>query len=104
MWYAASLLFESSRQPADGTEVLWEESIRLVQAKSESEALEKATELGNSDRASYRAGDAVVNWKFSRVERVYPIETDALIDGTELFSRFLRHSEVRSLLTSFGSA
>jgi hypothetical protein len=104
MWYAANLLFESVRQPDDGAEQLWEESIRLIEASSESEATKKATQLGNVERASYQADGATVTWKFSRVERVYFIEPAALTDGTELFSRFLRQSEVNSLLTPFGDA
>jgi hypothetical protein len=38
---------------------------------------------------------------FDRVERIYAIEPESLADGTELFSRFLRDSEVASLLTPF---
>lgn len=104
MWYAANLLFESSREPGDGAEQLWEESIRLIQASSESEAMAKATRLGSAERANYQSGGATVAWKFSRVERVYSIESDALTDGAEIFSRFLRRSEVNSLLTPFDDA
>lgn len=40
-------------------------------------------------------------WVFVRYERVYQIEDESLKTGTELFSRFLRDSEVKSLLTPF---
>lgn len=100
MWYAASLLFKSSRSPA-GAEPLWEESIRLIGADSESEARSKAERLGRSERTSYAASGGAVTWMFDRVARVCLIDADSLAEGTELFSRFLRNSEVESLLAPF---
>jgi hypothetical protein len=101
MWYAASLLFKGSHEFATDRAPLWEDSIRLIRADSEAEALEKAERLGYSKQASYPIPGGALTWVFHRVERVYPIETDALVEGTEVFSRFLRDSEVASLLTPF---
>lgn len=100
MWYAASLLFKGSRSPVHA-EPMWEESIRLIGAHSEDEARAKAERIGQSERASYATSHGTVTWIFDRVERVCAIDADALTEGTELFSRFLRDSEVASLLTPF---
>ena len=101
MWYAANLLYKGSRNPPGPDAPLWEESIRLVWAASEREAKDKAQRLAQSEQARYRVQEAEVAWTFSCVERVYAIEGDQLTDGTELFSRFLRDSEVTSMLTPF---
>jgi hypothetical protein len=101
MWYAANLLFKRTRASSPGGELLWEESIRLVKAESEEEAQMLAQQLGQSERVSYETSDGVVVWTFDRVERIYAIESESLVSGTELFSRFLRDSEVASLLTPF---
>jgi len=50
---------------------------------------------------SNTSGNNTVLWRFVKVERVVEICTDELINGTELFSRFLREKEVESLLTPF---
>jgi hypothetical protein len=43
----------------------------------------------------------VATWVFDSVSSTYRIEDAELSDGTELFSRFLRDSEVSSLKTPF---
>jgi len=99
-WYAVNLLFKSTRE--DGSLGLWEESLRLVEAGTEQEALEKGRALGAAEGSeSFETISGVrVEWTFERAERAYAIDAD-LGEGTELFSRFLRESEVASLLTPF---
>lgn len=101
MWYAASLLFKARRSNAAGQPGLWEESIRLVNASSADEARAKAEQLGRIQRISYKTQEGELTWAFDRVERVHEIDARKLADGTEVFSRFLRDSEVASLLTPF---
>ena len=101
MWYAANLLFKARRNDAADEPGFWEESIRLVNAGSAEEARVKSEQLGRSQRISYKTKDGELTWTFDRVERVHEIEADALVDGVEVFSRFLRDSEVTSLLTPF---
>lgn len=102
MWFTASLLFKSEHQAASAGEPLWEEKIILVRAEDEAAAEGKAAQLGKAEEHEYRnqAGE-LVRWSFERVERVCQMEDDVLKDGVELFSRFLRDSEVKSLLTPF---
>jgi len=98
MWYSASLLFKGVHSPLRA-EPLWEESVRLIKADTEDDAREKARRLGVAEKTSYRTSDGKVTWIFDRIERVYAIDAESIVDGTELFSRFLRNSEVESLLT-----
>jgi hypothetical protein len=88
----------SPTQPRD---VLWEESIVLVEAGSEQDARHQAERLGLLGNHGYGSESGHVEWKFERVERIYPIDAAEVGSGTEVFSRFLRDSEVKSLLTPF---
>ena len=101
MWYAANLLFKSTHSQS-GDDELWEESIRLVDAESEDMALKKAQIIGANEKVAYLAqeGDKVT-WEFVRVDRVFEISDEQLRNGAELFSRFLRKSEVESMLKPF---
>lgn len=73
----------------------------LISAQSEAEARDKAEQIGNSSAQTYQVEGGVVVWNFERIERVFSIEKEGLPSGTEVFSRFLRDSEVTSLLTPF---
>jgi hypothetical protein len=101
MWYSVSLLFKSVHVPTGPRPAVWEESIRLVEAETESEARQKAEIIGQSEKASYQARNDLVLWTFEGVERLYTIDQERLKHGVELFSRFLRDSEVESLRTPF---
>jgi hypothetical protein len=102
MWFTASLLFSAERSATPDREPLWEEQIVLFQAPDESSAEAKASEHGKAQGHEYTndAGE-VVRWVFKKVERVHPIDSPTLEEGTELFCRFLRDSEVKSLLIPF---
>jgi hypothetical protein len=102
MWFTASILFKSHGQlPLDGN-LLWEERIVLVEAEDESSAERKAAKLGKAEEHEYlNQRGAAVRWTFEKIERICVIEGGLLKDGTELFSRFLRDSEVKSILTRF---
>jgi hypothetical protein len=101
MWYSASLLFRSTHVPSEARSPVWEESIRLVEAETEADARTEAERLGRAEAVVYQTQNDVVLWTFEGVERVYKIDKDELQNGTEVFSRFLRDSEVTSLLTPF---
>ncbi|NIU00703.1 MAG: DUF4288 domain-containing protein [Nitrosopumilaceae archaeon] len=83
-------------------ENLWEYRVVLVEAICEEEAREKAEILGKDYETTYEAlkGD-FVTWKFIQVDSVSEIEDEGLKDGSELFSRFMSDSTVKSLLTPF---
>jgi hypothetical protein len=101
MWFAANLLFKSVHVPSGHRPPIWEQSIRLIEAETEADARNKADRVGRSEVVAYQAQSDLVIWTFEGVERVYAIEEDHLGDGVELFSRFLRDSEVTSMQTPF---
>jgi hypothetical protein len=101
MWFAAKLLFKSVHTPVPETDPVWEERIVLIRATTENEAKTKASKLGEQAEHDYKtvAGD-ITTWKFDSVH-IHQIEDTELLDGTEIFSRFLKDAEVRSLKTPF---
>jgi hypothetical protein len=104
MWYSASLLFKRVRDKKREAPSLWEEIIVLVQAKDEVHAHQQVEVIGHSRAHEYHAGRGtphLVEWSFSQVERVCALDVEKIETGTEVFSRFLRQSEVDSLLTPF---
>ena len=99
MWYAANIFMQSHSEATDSNG-LWEESIVLVDAESEAEAIDIAEIEGRSKESQYaNADNRNVSWKFVKVERVCAIEATTLTSGIELFSRFLRNEEAMSLLS-----
>jgi hypothetical protein len=100
--FAASLLFRgvSDNCPSEGD--VWEESIILILAEDEESATQKAEKIGRENVVSYKAmAGNMLAWKFVQIERLYEIMDSEITDGTELFSRFLKNSEVESILSAF---
>lgn len=96
-WYAISLLFRSEHSPSISPDLeVWEEAIVVVQAESEDVAREKGGRLAREREVSYEtmSGD-IATWRFERIGGVCAIET--ITDGIEVFTRFLKRSEVESL-------
>lgn len=106
MLYTASLFFRSLHRYGDNGESLWEESIILLQAGDEAQALEKAGYFGQQAEVAYANRERdVVSWRFISVERVCAVEANlhvqpeaSLETGIEIFSRFLSQSEAQSML------
>jgi Domain of unknown function (DUF4288) len=105
MWYAVNLLFEGVHPYQSEDENLCEESIRVIEADSEETAAHIASESAKRNEVSFKTlGADEVRWRFVRVERVFEVGDGPIASGMELFSRFLRASEVKSLLTPFNDA
>jgi Domain of unknown function (DUF4288) len=104
MWYAVGLLFKGVHVIEPPMTGIWEEVIILVDADDERGATESGQRMAKSKEHEYYV-DApakhLLQWVFMQVERVHAIDEPILRSGTELFSRFLRQSEVESLLTPF---
>jgi len=102
MWFSVSLLFKSIHEPATHKDMIWEERIVLIESSNAQAAQLKAEELGHSEVVSYRnVKNEKVTWKFNSVLNICEIDFERLTHGSELFSRFLKDSEVRSLKESF---
>lgn len=103
-WYGASVFLESvhSSQEIKEVDALWEEVIFLVRAHSEEDAAAIAQEMAKEKEVAYKnAAGGMSEWRVSSVSRVVEIDGEDIGVGTEVFSRFLRRSEVESLRTSF---
>ncbi|HEV8436361.1 MAG TPA: DUF4288 domain-containing protein [Thermoanaerobaculia bacterium] len=100
MWYSASLLFRGSHHDRPSKEDLWLERIVLIEASDEDQARTIAQSLGKAGQHQYATSSSTVEWQFAQVERLCEIE-GLPEHGAELFWRFLRQSEVESLLTPF---
>ena len=90
-WHSAKLLFEARIDgaiPADG---LREESIRILQATSNEEALRRAEQLGRAAEHEYsnEAGQ-LARWCFVGVLEVQSLDESVIVDGTEVFSTLTR--------------
>lgn len=102
MWYVASLFFVSVHPKQKNAIPLWEEEVVLMDSPTDEEAANKAEKFGKAKEHKYKnAKGETVEWRFVKVERVCQLDTNSLVDGTELFSRFLRNEEAKSLLTPF---
>lgn len=100
MKFAVSVLFTTS--PVDNPEehYLWEDRILLIFADSPESAGMQAETIARKEEHSYEnAENNMVSVRFAAIERV--CEISELSNGSELFSRFLRDSEARSLLQPF---
>jgi uncharacterized protein DUF4288 len=106
-WFTVNVLLKGTHVTRPSVEPLWEESFLLIDAGTEEAAAEKAARIGRAAEHDYSVDDGeageppgTLKWTFEQIERVYMVE-DKLRDGTELFSRFLRDAEVKSLLKPF---
>jgi len=94
-------LYRSSESLTENDTHLFEERIIILAASDEAEAWKKANDYGTSGEEHYiNTEGALVVWTFERTIEVKAILEDQLGDGVEVFQRFLREDEVRSLLGS----
>ena len=102
MWFGVSLLYRSSEPlDAQGTR-LFEERVVLLDAVDEANAWQRSMQLGPSlDEQYSNAEGHQVCWTFERVLEVNVSLEDHLGDGVEVFHRFLREDEIKSLSQPF---
>jgi len=102
MWFCAAILKVAERDGQRKADSLWEEQFFLIQTDNESLALKEAERLAGRREAPYRNEKGeLISWQFVKVDRVYAIPDEDLHSGMEVFSRFLRDSEAKSLMTPF---
>lgn len=102
MIYAVSILFHFSPQNSPDSHRLWEERLFLIYAESDEEARARGESLAKQEQFEYEAatGEPLI-FRFECIESVKEI-SEPLRHGSELFARYLRDSEARSILEPFG--
>jgi len=100
MWFCASALSVSEHpNGSPPLERLWEEHLFLVEADNADDAKTKAGKVARSQECSYVSADgSKVTWRFERIWKVHELDSKPT-DGVEVFSRFLKESEVQSILS-----
>lgn len=103
MWYGISLLFRSFHaKPREDDLLLWEERIIVIKAPSQDDAERLAREFALKQEIEYEVlGGDTLTWVFDSVFDVCEIEGDIVDSGTEVFSQYMKESEVRSLQSRF---
>ena len=100
-WYSGLILLESIHSPEDEYESIWEECIYLVQANDHEEAMGLLEQTGHNLELEYQAAAGNdVRWRFDGVDRLERLG-DLEGEGMEVFSRFLRASEVAAIRKPF---
>ncbi len=103
MYYSVSIFLKAIGKNGGPESIeLWEERVYLILATDETDAKAKGEKLGKLGEHEYRSSeDRTIRWVFDCVNSVCEVGDERPSDGAELFSRFLRSSDVQSLKTPF---
>lgn len=84
-WYLTKIVYQIICGSGEHT-AQFDEQLRLIAACDETEAFEKATEIGHAEEDVFcNQKSELVQWKFINVSELYKLSQ--LIDGAELYSR-----------------
>ncbi|HUQ97472.1 MAG TPA: DUF4288 domain-containing protein [Chitinophagaceae bacterium] len=95
-WYLAKIVYRIVCGDGNHT-AQFDEQLRLISAKDEDEAFEKATSIGHSEGETFFNNKAeAVQWVFVNVSELYRLQQ--LIDGAELYSRITEVDDADSYI------
>lgn len=98
--FAVSVFMKSVSTARHEDDMLWEESIVIVDAGDEEEARRIGEQLGRKAECEYETATFdILRWQFACVDSVHEIDSDHICHGTEVFSRFFRAPDARSVLS-----
>jgi hypothetical protein len=84
-WFLAKIIFRIICGNGEHTPQ-FDNQLRLIQAKDETEAFSKAKDIGEREQSSFlNEQENLVQWRFINVCELYKLSE--LIDGAELYSR-----------------
>ncbi len=101
-WFAVEIFLRSLHPDSPGEDWLWEDRIVLFSAENEASARAKAEEYGRKSEVEYVAAvGGRCKWQFVRVGECQELEGASLVEGLEVFSKFLKTDEVESISKPF---
>lgn len=84
-WYLSKIIFRIICGQGEHT-AQFDEQLRLIAAKDEDEAFQKAMAIGQREQDGfYNHEQQLVQWKFINVAELYRLS--GLLDGAEMYSR-----------------
>jgi hypothetical protein len=93
-WYLSKIVFRILCGDGDHTPQ-FDEQLRLLAAEDETEAFEKALQIGQSEADSFfNERQQLVRWQFVNVSELFRLSE--LVDGAELYSRINEVDDARS--------
>jgi hypothetical protein len=97
-WYAAVLLLESLHPEEPGTRKLSQLQVRLVRARSDEAAWDRANKIAEAQEHSYaNVYGKTVEWVLRELLDVIELLDDAMKEGAEVYYSFLNEREARQL-------
>lgn len=86
-WFAVKILFRADALDSSDQN-MFEESIRLVKAETESEALLISEQLGKTNEHQYaNEFGETVHWSFVEVLEIQDLCETAIFEGVEVYSK-----------------
>lgn len=90
MWYSVKVLFKCLVNDDAEVSDLFDESIFLIEADSDGQALKKGEKIARKDEVTYKNYENNdVTWSFVKTLGVYEI-CEEIEDGVEIFSELYR--------------
>jgi hypothetical protein len=102
MWFGVEIFFEGQQLTDLREESLWEQRVVLLDAVNEAAVKAEAEQIGKESEHEYTTiNGGRIRWVFQSVGNLHKVDADSVGDKTEVFSRFLRPKDVKSILTPF---
>src|SRR5438552_1061033 len=99
-WFSVSLFFRTE-DAAGNIDDLWEEVVLLVRAYNSGEAEEIAIDRAKALEFTHKTVDGEAKKVFHAVSHTFDILEPEVVDGIEIFGRFLTRAEAESILKPF---
>jgi hypothetical protein len=98
-WYVAEIIVRCEVGKLSKAKSLYDRQFKILRASTHEAAYHRALELGKQENHSYKnSSGEKVSWRFAGLGNLEELLDEALVDGTEIFSRLQRgdpKSEIR---------
>lgn len=97
-WYLTKIIYQIVCGAGQHT-AQFDEQLRLIEAATETEALEKAVQIGLAEEETFCNEKAeLVQWKFVNVSELYSLTE--LTDGAEIYSRIAEVEDAAAYISA----